>query len=286
MDNDGDLDLFSTSLGNTDTDSSRLYINSGYPDYQLTAIHSVTEALDPGDGTGRGHGRGVAALDVNNDGAMDMVVTRVGEPLLYINKGTTNGYLKVKLTGHDNYTNKLAIGAKVKIIAQIPEQGSGRTKQMREIEGITGGVAQSSQIVHFGVGTASVIDTVIVEWPVSGNVDIFTNVAPNQTISINEGLPSAIKNKGHIAGNYRLGQNYPNPFNPTTYIPFTLPKSEHVTIELYNINGQKITTIYNGTRPAGKNVVRFHPTKLASGVYFYSLKAGDFHAIHKMMLLK
>ncbi len=286
VDNDGDLDLFSTSLGNTDTDSSRLYINSGYPDYQLTAIHSVTEALDPGDGTGRGHGRGVAALDVNNDGAMDMVVTRVGEPLLYINKGTTNGYLKVKLTGHDNYTNKLAIGAKVKIIAQIPEQGSGRTKQMREIEGITGGVAQSSQIVHFGVGTASVIDTVIVEWPVSGNVDIFTDVAPNQTISINEGLPSAIKNKGHIAGNYRLGQNYPNPFNPTTYIPFTLPKSEHVTIELYNINGQKITTIYNGTRPAGKNVVRFHPTKLASGVYFYSLKAGDFHAIHKMMLLK
>ncbi len=286
VDNDGDLDLFTSSLGRSDTDSSRLYINSGYPDYQLTAIPSVTEALDPGDGTGRGNGRAVAALDVNHDGAMDLVVTRVGEPLLYMNKGTTNGYLNVKLVGLTNYTNKLAIGAKVKIIAHIPEQGSGWTRQMREISGITGGLAQSSQVAHFGVGTADVIDTLLVEWPVSGNVDVYTNIAPNQTIEIIETKPSAIGQKGAVLKKYELGQNYPNPFNPTTYIPFTLPKTERVTIVLFNISGQKITTIYNGVRPAGKHIVRFHPTNLASGVYFYKLKAGNFEAVHKMMLLK
>ena len=286
FDNDGDLDLFTTSLGRSDGDSSRLYMNTGFPDYNLVAIHSVTEALDPGDGTGRGNGRAVAALDVNHDGALDLVVTRVGEPLLYMNKGTSNGYLNVKLTGRDGYTNKLAIGAKVKIVAHIPEQGEGVTRQMRELEGITGGLAQSSQVLHFGVGTASVIDTVYVEWPVSGNIDVFTDVAPNQTMHVNESEPSALSNAGQILRKYKLGQNYPNPFNPTTYIPFTLPKSEHVTIELFDINGQKISTIYNGVRPAGKHVIRFHPSNLASGVYFYSLKAGSFKAIHKMMLLK
>lgn len=286
FDNDGDLDLYTVAMGHDDTDLSRLYINSGYPDYQLSAISSVTEYLDPGDATQRGNGRAVATLDVNHDGALDLVVTRVGEPLLYMNKGTSNGYLNVKLTGRDGYTNKLAIGAKIKIVAHIPEQSEGWTRQIREIEGISGGLGQSSQIAHFGVGTASVIDTVYVEWPVSGNVDIFTNIAPNQTMHVNESLPSALNNSGQILKKYKLGQNYPNPFNPTTYIPFTLPKSEHVTIELFDINGQKISTIYNGVRPAGKHVIRFHPSHLASGVYFYSLKAGSFKAVHKMMLLK
>ncbi len=286
VDNDGDLDLLTTSLGRSDTDSSRLYLNSGYPDYHLIPVHSVFEALDPGDGTGRGNGRAVAALDVNHDGAMDVVVTRVGEPLLYMNQGTSNGYLNVKLTGRDGYTNKLAIGAKVKIVAHIPEQGSGLTRQMREITAISGGLAQSSAVAHFGVGTATVIDTVIVEWPVSGNVDVFTGVNPNQTINVNESMPAAIAKNGSLVRSYRLGQNYPNPFNPATEIPFTLPKTQHVTIELFNVNGQKISTLYEGTRPAGKHVIRFHPTQLASGVYFYSIKAGNFHAVRKMMLLK
>ncbi len=286
VDNDGDLDLYTTSLGHETDDLSRLYINSGYPDYELSALTSVVEQLDPGDGTTRGNGRAVATIDVNHDGALDLVVTRVGEPLLYMNKGTTNGYLNVKVTGRDGYTNKLGIGVKVKIVAHIPEQGEQWTRQMREIAGITGGLAQSSQIAHFGVGTASTIDTVYVEWPVSGNVDVFTDVSPNQTIQVNESEPAALATTGAVVNHYALGQNYPNPFNPSTHIPFVLPKAEKVTIELFNINGQKIGTIYSGVRPAGKSVIRYHPGNLASGVYFYAIKAGKFHQVRKMMFIK
>ncbi len=286
FDNDGDLDLYTTSRGADPTDLSRLYINSGYPDYTLSAITSVVEQLDPGDGSGRGEGRAVASADINGDGALDLVVTRIGKPLLYLNKGNNNNFVRIKLTGRDNYTNKLAIGARVKIVANIPEQG-GVTRQMLEVSGMTGGLAQNSQVLHFGLGTADNIDSVIVEWPVSGNVDIYTDLVPNDTYSFLENEPpSAVNEKTSLVNSYRLGQNYPNPFNPETVIPFVLQKAEKVIIELYDVKGQKISTLYSGYRPAGKNTIRFHAKNLASGVYLYSIKAGSFKAMRKMMVIK
>jgi len=85
---------------------------------------------------------------------------------------------------------------------------------------------------------------------------------------------------------YSLSQNYPNPFNPTTQIAYTIPRSSVVQLKVFNVLGQEVATLVNGTMVAGTHVVTFNPTGLASGVYFYRITAGDFASVKKMLLLK
>ncbi|MHB9041612.1 MAG: DUF5666 domain-containing protein, partial [Melioribacteraceae bacterium] len=98
--------------------------------------------------------------------------------------------------------------------------------------------------------------------------------------SVNDG------GKESLPTDYELKQNYPNPFNPTTSISFTLSKVENVSLTVYNIIGQEVASLVNGQMNAGLHVVTFNAARLASGIYFYRLHAGDFVAIKKMVLLK
>lgn len=83
-----------------------------------------------------------------------------------------------------------------------------------------------------------------------------------------------------------LHQNYPNPFNPKTVISYQLPVSSSVRLHLFNIQGQLVETIYSGRQEAGNHKIEWNAGHLASGVYFYRLKAGNFTDIKKMILLK
>ncbi len=100
-------------------------------------------------------------------------------------------------------------------------------------------------------------------------------------------IVTAVKaQKTSVASEYRLEQNYPNPFNPSTQITFTLAKSGIVKLAVYNILGQQVATLVNGTRNAGPQAVTFNASSLSSGVYFYKLEAGGTVLAKKMMLLK
>ncbi|MCP4704526.1 MAG: T9SS type A sorting domain-containing protein [candidate division Zixibacteria bacterium] len=83
-----------------------------------------------------------------------------------------------------------------------------------------------------------------------------------------------------------LFQNYPNPFNPITMIEFDLPAKSHVSIEIFNILGQKIETLINKKMGAGNYNINWDGTDMASGIYFYRLETGDFSESKKMILLK
>ena len=85
---------------------------------------------------------------------------------------------------------------------------------------------------------------------------------------------------------YQLYQNYPNPFNPTTTIKYGIPRNSHVKIVLYDILGREVTTLVNEIKNSGYYTVRFNASSLASGIYFYRIKAGNFIQVKKMMLLK
>jgi hypothetical protein len=90
---------------------------------------------------------------------------------------------------------------------------------------------------------------------------------------------------------YVLGQNYPNPFNPTTNIVFSIPQTEKLTLTIYNMLGQKIATLLDGSFLAGTHVVRWNGRdglgrQLPSGVYFYRLSTSRFSEARKMVLLK
>ena len=89
-----------------------------------------------------------------------------------------------------------------------------------------------------------------------------------------------------VAEVYSLSQNYPNPFNPTTEITFVLPKAGNVTLTVFNMLGQKVATLINGSQASGVHSVTFNATNLSSGTYFYRLESGSTTLVKKMMLLK
>ena len=89
-----------------------------------------------------------------------------------------------------------------------------------------------------------------------------------------------------MPGKFRLMENYPNPFNPATTIGYQLPQSANVTIEVYNMLGHRVQTLLNQKKPAGRHQVTFNAGNLASGLYFYTLKAGHYREMKKMLLIK
>jgi hypothetical protein len=89
-----------------------------------------------------------------------------------------------------------------------------------------------------------------------------------------------------IPKTYVLFQNYPNPFNPITHIRFGLPKATDVKIDLYNILGQKVVTLFDAHKPAGYHVIDFDGNKFATGVYIYRIETDEFQDVKKMVLIK
>jgi len=85
---------------------------------------------------------------------------------------------------------------------------------------------------------------------------------------------------------FELYQNYPNPFNPTTNIKFNLDESGFITLNVYNVLGQKVATLVNEELTLGAHQVSFDASSLSSGVYFYKLESGKQTNVKKMMLLK
>jgi hypothetical protein len=137
----------------------------------------------------------------------------------------------------------------------------------------------------------------------------FVQVVPKEEINLyykltavdsqgNESVPSeeahieitSTKERPVTISSYQLYQNYPNPFNPATTINYQIPKTGFVTLKVYDILGKEIATLVNEQKTQGRYSVKFDASSaaggLASGVYFYQLRAGDFIQTKKMILLK
>jgi len=89
-----------------------------------------------------------------------------------------------------------------------------------------------------------------------------------------------------IPSSVELLQNYPNPFNPSTTIRFSLPQREHVTLKLFDVLGREIVTLVDEELNAGEHTVVLDAKSLASGVYFYQLRAAGFIQTKKMLIIK
>ncbi len=85
---------------------------------------------------------------------------------------------------------------------------------------------------------------------------------------------------------YYLSQNYPNPFNPSTNIKYSIKEAGMVSMKIFNVLGQEVATLINQYQNKGSYVASFDASQLASGVYIYQIKSGNFVASKKMMLIK
>jgi|GEM_PF-2025322 len=131
-------------------------------------------------------------------------------------------------------------------------------------------IANSGEIVYFLMSQFGPYNVFLME------VTFLRNETGVVEETLSEGIPSA----------HALHQNCPNPFNATTTIRYSLPKSSHVEIRVYNVQGQMVETLVNGQKSAGYHIVDWDATKLSSGIYLYQIIAGDYKEIRKCVFLK
>ena len=86
--------------------------------------------------------------------------------------------------------------------------------------------------------------------------------------------------------NFVLEQNYPNPFNPTTTIKYSIPEASFVTLKIFDAVGNEVQTVVNENQSAGNYLKYIDMTSFSSGIYFYSIKAGNFTETKKMIMIK
>jgi hypothetical protein len=275
-DNDGDLDLF---VSNDNNQNEFMYNNNGNGTFTKITTGDIVNS--------GGRSNGSAWGDYDLDGDIDLYVANGNQPVqqnnfLFRNNGTPNNWINIYCKGV--ISNRSAIGTRVTASALI---NGVRVKQTREISGQTGYNAQNSLNVELGLGNAALTDTIIIKWP-SGLTDVYLNVAVNMFVTAieNQGIIGINNLAGEIPTNYNLQQNYPNPFNPTTNIKFMLPKAEMVKLKIYDILGNEVSILVDEIKQAGAYIVTFDAAKLPTGIYFYTIDAGNFRQSKKMLLIK
>jgi len=121
---------------------------------------------------------------------------------------------------------------------------------------------------------------------ITGDARVVAALGSDET---NRSVPISVAQRlGDVSApeTYHLAQNYPNPFNPRTEISFSLPAASQVTLEIFNVMGQKVATLVNRHLEAGEHSVTWDGSQSASGVYLYRFRADDFAATRKMVLMK
>ncbi|MEG8946372.1 T9SS type A sorting domain-containing protein [Rosettibacter firmus] len=101
-----------------------------------------------------------------------------------------------------------------------------------------------------------------------------------------EGIRTELKESRAIPQEYKLEQNFPNPFNSSTVIRYQIPDESNVTIKLYDVLGREVQTLVNEFKPAGFYEYKLNAENITSGIYFYTLNAGNHITTKKLILMK
>ncbi len=153
-------------------------------------------------------------------------------------------------------------------------------------------LSQNPEWITYNTSNSGLLDNDVssIAIDVSGNKWIGTGGCGSGMAVYKEGgIVSAVEQENEIISiftNYILHQNYPNPFNPTTTIKYSIPKLSFITLKVYDVLGSEVATLVNEEKPVGTYELSWNAANLASGVYFYQLKAGSYVETKKMILLK
>lgn len=129
-------------------------------------------------------------------------------------------------------------------------------------------------------------ESVTVDWTVIARAGDSVELA-NEIFEITLVRNLSVSNEPNESPNsFTLNQNFPNPFNPSTNITYSIPEASNVTLEVFNIQGQRVATLVDGLQSAGPHSVTFDASNLASGLYTYRLVSENTVMVRKMTLIK
>ncbi|MEZ5358226.1 MAG: PKD domain-containing protein [Candidatus Zixiibacteriota bacterium] len=175
--------------------------------------------------------------------------------------------------------NSLAVsGATVYVTATGPTSGtySGTTAADGTVSFQTGGVKKPS-----GEWCFEVTDVTHASYTYDDAANVATYTCESGVVyGDGNGMFEALPRE------FSLSQNHPNPFNPVTTIRFALPEATYVRLDVFNINGQRVSTLVDGVMNAGEHAVNWDGGTMASGIYFYKIQAGVQTETRKMILMK
>lgn len=268
-DNDGDLDLFVTNGYCSDDLVNYLYENNG--DASFTKIEEGVIATDVGGSFGCAWG------DYNNDGQLDLVVANWQDETqtnsLYKNDGNENHWLKVKLHGEES--NLSAIGTYVKVKVNLNGVETWQTKQ---VSGQSGYCSQNSLVVHFGLGDALLIDSLIIKWP-SGIEQIFTDLESSTYYSVVE--DEEVETVGinlYKRDNSSLFNVFPNPTHSEIILNYK-GNDRNAQLFIYTIGGK---LIHQTLIESGQNKIEL--SKYEGSVFIFKLVDDD--GIYSQQVIK
>ncbi|MBU8870011.1 MAG: M6 family metalloprotease domain-containing protein [Gemmatimonadales bacterium] len=268
FDNDGLLDFFLARDGEADL----FYWNLGKGCFNPVLVPE-----------GAGNSHGMAWADFDGDGDLDIYVARDGANLMLMNiHDPGHHWLHVRLIG--TTANASAIGSRLRLVV-------GDLELVRDVQSSSGYLSQGSMLVEFGLGTATAIDSLVVEWS-SGAVEVSYNLPIDRIVKITEGGGSSALGESRIAAEFALRGNAPNPFNPSTVIRYELPVKSAVDLQIFDLRGRLVRSLRSGVmEEAGPRQVLWNGLdsggrQVSSGTYFYRLEAGNHEAVRRMVLLK
>ena len=274
FDNDADLDLYVVNgqvpavdfIANGPENANRLFLNNGKGIYSKITGHGAESTM---------RARGFAAADIDLDGDLDFIVVNetgrftddtIQNVQLFRNdlEGGQN-WIEIKLEGKKQ--NKDGIGSRIYVVA------NGK----RYIQEANGGygthASQHSNIVHFGLGKASYIDSLLVIWP-GGMQQIHSNIAPNQLLTIKEG--EFFIDQESPENIPPILTAFPNPFSEQIQIAYILPLETSVEVEIFDAMGKMVYRHWVENQKAGKETINW--TVPSVGSYFVRLKTRESYA--------
>jgi len=274
---DGYVDLFLTNSVFTETNQLLQSIN-GEDFLRFTNGQIVTET-DMAT-------QSAVSPDINGNGREDIFITnQLDRSRLYLDNlpdSRSGNWVAIEPKTVTNFgTEALVPGTKINLTANIDGQSLTQTR----IIGRNAIKSQALSAAVFGLGDARSA-TAHILFPDSTQIDLEIDEVNRFFRVSTEAVSTDNETETEIPREIKLNPSYPNPFNPTTTISFTLPTPAEVTLEIYSILGQKVTTLIDRRMAAGEHSVNFNAQKLPSGVYLSVLKAGDVQKVQKMTLIK
>ena len=270
--------------------------NDGWIDVFITADFGSPFGnhmyLNNGDGTFTHHfpsfanqtgSRATVNGDYDNDGDLDLFINATQNNIrgLYRNdlfQGSNANWINLSLEG--TFSNRSAIGAKVRIKATVNGQSMW---QRRDISTQNAFCGQNDLRVHFGLGNATIIDSLVIEWPL-GLVETYINIPGNQFLQYVEGQTTGVfKNEAEDLSI----QIFPNPVKTEAVIAYSLKRSgKKIHLQVLDAAQRPVITLFEGTQQEGLHEFRLDAKHWATGTYYLVLESRNFSYTRPFVIVK